>query len=1110
MDKPANEKIFDATVKHQIKLLRFSENEALIASDLLAASNAEMIKKVEAGLGEFTESNIKATMASVAQIRTQLLSQFNTNVTANMEELATAEVDWEQAVIVGASPVALSLTAVPVGTIKALTKAPINGVPLENWTGQMTAKDIVRVEQQIRLGVVQGESIQDIVRRLRGTKAAKFTDGVFDTTRREAEMIARTTVNHISTQARQSVWDANADILQGLRWVATLDGRTSSVCQSRDGQIYPIDSGPRTPAHPNCRSTMAPVLAGEAIVGLRPTVTDSRTRRQREIDFRADAKAKAGDSWKGMKEADRQVLIRDERQTWIKNNIGQTPSNVSYNDWLKGQSKDFQDEVLGPGKADLFRNGMSLDKFVDEKGKPYTLTQLKAELEGDKFNLVQPGVGLKAKALLQQGLTSKEVVEQILKEFPNANTTVASVAYYKTELNKAGMLNLPDAGKVPTSGLKQALNLADVVNHLDANLPDGLKHAVGGQWATVVESLDGVEGAYSHYQAGKGVMLSAAKMAQLPAVQAQQVAAHELGHLLHKQHEVLLDQVSFDAMKAAVGQLTPDSKKLYSYYLGHIDELTAEVYAQALSPSPMTSQGLSALEFNKLFAEPIQAAKKAITDKFPIPAPSVKPAMPGGPVLPFEVAGKHSTVGSLAKALLQQGMPDAQVLQSVLAEFPTAKTKMASIQSYKSELKKAGALATKGVGPTVIPKAVPDVVAVAAPEVAIAAPEALKVSNVVLGPIKLKAEAIKLMESGVLESAKVKEQLASMYPNNAADLSLSKIAGWKGKWKKFGPSDYEKAALAKEGVAKVEAVAGPIAKPALYGKPLGNTSQKALNSVQSYLAGGGDSQGAYKVMEGIFGNIKEPGASEMLELAQYNLATAKAAGKPYLNAAYTPPPSMAKPDKQAIDMTPKRVASTPRDGLPPPPRFDANQRLRGLEAYGGKTNSGLTNRMNIEQTKARLPHLEHEEAASIRHYTGSAYRRMNDDLRSGQYSNNLELQALVEAAQSGLSKMPKFRGEVARGVSLSGDKLEQLLSSYTPGNIIEEHAFLSSSAGSQAAFGGNVKISIRSKTGVDVSSFSQYPGEREVLFMPGSTFRVDKIEKVEGIFVHYKITMTEV
>ena len=50
-----------------------------------------------------------------------------------------------------------------------------------------------------------------------------------------------------------------------------------------------------------------------------------------------------------------------------------------------------------------------------------------------------------------------------------------------------------------------------------------------------------------------------------------------------------------------------------------------------------------------------------------------------------------------AKALLQQGMPDEQVLKSVLAEFPEAKTKLASIQSYKSQLKKDGLLPNKAV-----------------------------------------------------------------------------------------------------------------------------------------------------------------------------------------------------------------------------------------------------------------------------------------------------------------------------------------------------------------------------------------------------------------------------
>ena len=45
--------------------------------------------------------------------------------------------------------------------------------------------------------------------------------------------------------------------------VATLDSRTSSVCRSLDGRVFPVDSGPRPPFHINCRTSFVLVLKAE-------------------------------------------------------------------------------------------------------------------------------------------------------------------------------------------------------------------------------------------------------------------------------------------------------------------------------------------------------------------------------------------------------------------------------------------------------------------------------------------------------------------------------------------------------------------------------------------------------------------------------------------------------------------------------------------------------------------------------------------------------------------------------------------------------------------------------------------------------------------------------
>ena len=58
---------------------------------------------------------------------------------------------------------------------------------------------------------------------------------------------------------------------------------------------------------------------------------------------------------------------------------GQVAEAETYQTWLKKKSPAFQDDVLGPTRGKLFREGMTLDRFVDQSGKEYTLKQLRSK-----------------------------------------------------------------------------------------------------------------------------------------------------------------------------------------------------------------------------------------------------------------------------------------------------------------------------------------------------------------------------------------------------------------------------------------------------------------------------------------------------------------------------------------------------------------------------------------------------------------------------------------------------------------------------------------------------------------------------------------------------------
>lgn len=182
-------------------------------------------------------------------------------------------------------------------------------------------------------GITQGQTNQQIRSGVNAVTSQLAT--------RHADTLVRTIVNHVSTGSRDALYKKNRDIIKEVRWSSVLDGRTSEICQSLDGNVYPIDSGPRPPAHPNCRSTVVPVIKPEH--DILPGIETKTTRFARG----AEGKVQVG-------------------------------SKVSYGPWLKSQPAAFQNEVLGPARAALFRKGnLPIDKFVSKNLKPLNLKQLK-------------------------------------------------------------------------------------------------------------------------------------------------------------------------------------------------------------------------------------------------------------------------------------------------------------------------------------------------------------------------------------------------------------------------------------------------------------------------------------------------------------------------------------------------------------------------------------------------------------------------------------------------------------------------------------------------------------------------------------------------------------
>jgi len=129
-----------------------------------------------------------------------------------------------------------------------------------------------------------------------------------------------------------------------------------------------------------------------------------------------------------------------------------------------------------------------------------------------------------------------------------------------------------------------------------------------------------------------------------------------------------------------------------------------------------------------------------------------------------------------------------------------------------------------------------------------------------------------------------------------------------------------------------------------------------------------------------------------------------------------------------------------------------------------------------------------EHLSAVADYTGPGHEDLNSALRNG--TMDASQQAHVEALNQALEKMPPHSGLVYRGADLPPEVLAQ----YQRGAVVSEIAFVSTSmdpaVAHSSAFAGNVEFRIVSKTGRDISSFSLFPSEQEVLFPTGLQFLV--------------------
>lgn len=151
--------------------------------------------------------------------------------------------------------------------------------PYENGTQffrleQNRLEFINKVRGAVIQSQVQGETIYQAQKRLAAELGLPIGRRTLEDRQANAgnfyrtEMIARTEILRSSNLGAHAIYDANADVVKGWRYSATLDDRTCPICSPLDGKEYALDETANIPPkHPNCRCSDVPVLLDAVDLG---------------------------------------------------------------------------------------------------------------------------------------------------------------------------------------------------------------------------------------------------------------------------------------------------------------------------------------------------------------------------------------------------------------------------------------------------------------------------------------------------------------------------------------------------------------------------------------------------------------------------------------------------------------------------------------------------------------------------------------------------------------------------------------------------------------------------------------------------------------------------
>ena len=231
--------------------------------------------------------------------RTQQLKIFNTLKQGYEDTYLRATFDMQQGI-----GFAYSFATLDDNKVRVAVTQKWQG---SNFSDRIWA-DKARLIDTLNTAIPQGVALGQNPRKVAQTIAKSM-----NTRYSNAERLARTEMNHICNESARIAYNEVPEVLQEYKIVATLDNRTSDICQNQDGHVYKMSEWEEgitaPPFHPSCRSCTIPYFSDVDYSTMTRIATDYETGKSYYIPANTDYK-----TWKAsLSESQNKYFIADKK-----------------------------------------------------------------------------------------------------------------------------------------------------------------------------------------------------------------------------------------------------------------------------------------------------------------------------------------------------------------------------------------------------------------------------------------------------------------------------------------------------------------------------------------------------------------------------------------------------------------------------------------------------------------------------------------------------------------------------------------------------------------------------------------------------------------------------